>query len=194
MPPAGTTRSGGRPSAERWTRSSPRISSIDGRQRHGCAPPGVVDRGRAHEPDLAFNRARGGAYRCVVAGLLHTSWASRDAAKALQIPTTPSCAGSPASDAAVVYRCGTWSRSSHFRSATNHPTPTRHRHVVDSLGRAGRPVHRADDEVGATLADPVVADAPKVRIGDPLLEMTRTMFDRSGKPKWRFSGQSPHPT
>ncbi len=55
------------------------------------------------------------------------------------------------------------------------------RAVVEALRRAGRAVHRADDVIGATLADPPVADALRVPVGAPLLEMTRTMYDDDGE-------------
>jgi len=54
--------------------------------------------------------------------------------------------------------------------------------VVEGLRRLGMPVHRTEDEIGATLADAVVAAALDVRIGDPLLEVARTMFDAAGTP------------
>jgi DNA-binding GntR family transcriptional regulator len=53
---------------------------------------------------------------------------------------------------------------------------------VEALRRIGRPVHRAEDEVGATLADPATASALGLHIGDPLLEMARIMLDRDGTP------------
>jgi GntR family transcriptional regulator len=54
--------------------------------------------------------------------------------------------------------------------------------LVEALRQAGRAVHRAEDEVGATLADPATADALGLHIGDPLLEIARVMFDRDGTP------------
>jgi GntR family transcriptional regulator len=54
--------------------------------------------------------------------------------------------------------------------------------LVEALRRIGRLVHRAEDEVGATLADPATASALGLQIGDPLLEMARIMFDRDGTP------------
>jgi GntR family transcriptional regulator len=54
--------------------------------------------------------------------------------------------------------------------------------IVEALRRLGRPVLHADDEIGATLADPTVAAALGVRVGDPLLELTRTMFDDADQP------------
>jgi GntR family transcriptional regulator len=54
--------------------------------------------------------------------------------------------------------------------------------LVEALGRVGRAVARAEDEVGATLADPAVAAALDVTIGAPLLEMARVMFDDTGDP------------
>ncbi|TQM11260.1 GntR family transcriptional regulator [Pseudonocardia kunmingensis] len=54
--------------------------------------------------------------------------------------------------------------------------------LVELLRRAGRVVHRAVDEVGATVADAPVAAALRVRVGDPLLQMARVMFDAGGAP------------
>jgi GntR family transcriptional regulator len=54
--------------------------------------------------------------------------------------------------------------------------------LTRALGRIGHTVHRAEDEVGATLADPLVAGALQVRVGDPLLEMARTMYGADGEP------------
>jgi GntR family transcriptional regulator len=54
--------------------------------------------------------------------------------------------------------------------------------LVEALRRTGLGVHRAEDEVGATLADPATASALGLQIGDPLLEIARVMFDRDGTP------------
>ncbi|MBV9659626.1 MAG: GntR family transcriptional regulator [Acidimicrobiales bacterium] len=54
--------------------------------------------------------------------------------------------------------------------------------IVELLEQMGRPVQRAEDEIGATLADPLMADALGRRAGDPLLEMTRVMYDSLGDP------------
>jgi GntR family transcriptional regulator len=51
--------------------------------------------------------------------------------------------------------------------------------IVELLERLGRPVQRAEDEIGATLADALLADALDRRVGDPLLEMARVMYDSS---------------
>lgn len=51
-----------------------------------------------------------------------------------------------------------------------------------ALEGIGRPVVRAEDEVGAALADPVLAAALAVKVGDPLLEVTRTMYDPDRRP------------
>lgn len=54
--------------------------------------------------------------------------------------------------------------------------------LVTILREIGRLPRRFDDEVGAVLADPDLARALDVRIGAPLVEMARTMFDGTGKP------------
>lgn len=54
--------------------------------------------------------------------------------------------------------------------------------LPEALRRSGHGVERAEDEVGATLADPATAAALGVRIGDPLLEMARAMFDLHARP------------
>lgn len=51
-----------------------------------------------------------------------------------------------------------------------------------ALQEIGYPVVRAEDEVGAALADPMLAAALKVKVGDPLLEVTRTMYDPQRRP------------
>ena len=57
-----------------------------------------------------------------------------------------------------------------------------HGTLIQALARIGRTVGRAEDEVSATLADPLAAAALEVRVGDPLLEMARTMYDAGGLP------------
>jgi GntR family transcriptional regulator len=54
--------------------------------------------------------------------------------------------------------------------------------IVELLDRVGRSVHRSEDEIGATLADPILAEALDRRVGDALLDMERIMYDRRGKP------------
>jgi len=54
--------------------------------------------------------------------------------------------------------------------------------LVQALSRYGHTVARAEDEVGATLADPVTAPILGIRVGDPLLEMARTLYDPDGVP------------
>jgi GntR family transcriptional regulator len=54
--------------------------------------------------------------------------------------------------------------------------------IVEMLGRVGRPVYRSEDEIGATLADPILAEALDRRVGDALLDMKRIMYDRLGEP------------
>jgi GntR family transcriptional regulator len=50
------------------------------------------------------------------------------------------------------------------------------------LRDAGYPIERAEDEVGAALADPILAQALQLQVGDPLLEVTRTMYDPDRRP------------
>jgi DNA-binding GntR family transcriptional regulator len=54
--------------------------------------------------------------------------------------------------------------------------------MVSALAAVGFPVERAEDEVGAALADAMLATALDVRVGDPLLEMVRVMRDRERRP------------
>lgn len=54
--------------------------------------------------------------------------------------------------------------------------------LIEALRRIGRIVRHAEDEIGATLADATIASALQLRVGDPLLEMTRTMFDEDRRP------------
>jgi GntR family transcriptional regulator len=58
----------------------------------------------------------------------------------------------------------------------------RRRTIHEVLAGAGSPVDHASDEIGAALATPAVADALGLRVGDPLLEVARTMFDRDDVP------------
>jgi GntR family transcriptional regulator len=48
------------------------------------------------------------------------------------------------------------------------------------LRELGHEPRRFDDELSAVLADPLIAEALEVRIGSPLVEITRLMFDESG--------------
>lgn len=52
--------------------------------------------------------------------------------------------------------------------------------VLALLRELGRAPRRFDDEVGAILADAMLARTLDVRIGAPLVEMSRTMFDERG--------------
>lgn len=54
--------------------------------------------------------------------------------------------------------------------------------MVMALDIVGHRVDRAEDEVGAALADPALATALDVRIGDPLLDMVRTMRNEERRP------------
>jgi GntR family transcriptional regulator len=49
--------------------------------------------------------------------------------------------------------------------------------LLEALAKAGRPVVRADDQIGATLADPLIARELQVNIGSPLIELARVMQD-----------------
>lgn len=57
-----------------------------------------------------------------------------------------------------------------------------HLALVIALDKVGHRVDRAEDEVGATLADPLLAGALDVRVGDPLLEMVRIVHDQERRP------------
>lgn len=50
------------------------------------------------------------------------------------------------------------------------------------LERAGILIGSADQTIGAALADTVVAPLLGVRVGSPLLSITRTVFDQNGRP------------
>ncbi|MBI3452545.1 MAG: GntR family transcriptional regulator [Rhodospirillales bacterium] len=50
------------------------------------------------------------------------------------------------------------------------------------LEQAGVLIGSADQAIGAVLADSVVAPRLNVRVGSPLLSMTRTVFDQNGRP------------
>jgi GntR family transcriptional regulator len=54
--------------------------------------------------------------------------------------------------------------------------------VVGALKDLGHPVRRAEDEIGATLADPGVAAALEISAGEPLIEIYRRMLDADGAP------------
>lgn len=50
------------------------------------------------------------------------------------------------------------------------------------LERAGCLIGSADQTIGAALADTVTAPRLDVRVGSPLLSITRTVFDQNGRP------------
>ncbi|MFF3573293.1 GntR family transcriptional regulator [Nocardia jiangxiensis] len=52
-------------------------------------------------------------------------------------------------------------------------------HVLEQVGHE---VGRAEDVIGAAVADPLMADALKISVGDPVLELARTMFDLRDAP------------
>lgn len=54
--------------------------------------------------------------------------------------------------------------------------------LFDALRRVGHPCSRAEETVGAALADPEVAAEIGVKIGAPLLELSRVMFDVRERP------------
>jgi GntR family transcriptional regulator len=53
--------------------------------------------------------------------------------------------------------------------------------ILRLLERSGVKVERATQRIGATLAGPGVAQALGVTVGSPLIELTRVVFDRSGR-------------
>ncbi|MBV1698101.1 MAG: GntR family transcriptional regulator [Hyphomicrobiales bacterium] len=55
------------------------------------------------------------------------------------------------------------------------------RPLLDLLERAGVKVERARQRIGAALATPDVAKALDVRTGTPVIELTRVVYDRSGR-------------
>jgi len=55
------------------------------------------------------------------------------------------------------------------------------RPLLDLLERAGVKVERARQRISAALATPDVATALDVRTGTPLIELTRVVYDRSGR-------------
>ncbi|MDX2224987.1 MAG: GntR family transcriptional regulator [Rhodospirillaceae bacterium] len=54
--------------------------------------------------------------------------------------------------------------------------------VLAQLHAAGVPIERADQAVGATLADPATADRLGVDVGAPLIRVTRVVFDDTQAP------------
>jgi len=54
--------------------------------------------------------------------------------------------------------------------------------LFDALNRIGHPCQRAEETVGATLADPEVAAEIDLKVGAPLLELSRVMFDPNDRP------------
>jgi len=54
--------------------------------------------------------------------------------------------------------------------------------IADALLRHGVECQRAEDEFGATLADHAIASALKVRVGAPLIEALRILFDKDLRP------------
>lgn len=54
--------------------------------------------------------------------------------------------------------------------------------IFNALRRAGHPCDRAEETIGATLADPEVAALIDVQVGAPLLELSRLMLDVDGRP------------
>jgi GntR family transcriptional regulator len=54
--------------------------------------------------------------------------------------------------------------------------------IFNALRHAGHACLRAEETVGATLADPEVAAEIDVKVGAPLLELSRVMFDAADRP------------
>jgi len=54
--------------------------------------------------------------------------------------------------------------------------------IADALLLYGVECQRAEDEFGATLADHAIASALKVRVGAPLIEATRVLFEKDHRP------------
>ena len=55
------------------------------------------------------------------------------------------------------------------------------RPLLELLERAGLKVERATQQIGAGLATPAVAAALDVKVGSPLIELTRVVFDGKGR-------------
>lgn len=56
------------------------------------------------------------------------------------------------------------------------------RPMLELLGEAGIKLRSGHQVVGAMIADPVVAELLKLRVGEPLLSIRRTHRDESGRP------------
>lgn len=54
--------------------------------------------------------------------------------------------------------------------------------LLELLERAGVLIGSADQSIGAVLADSMVAPRLRVRVGSPLLSVTRTVFDQHARP------------
>jgi GntR family transcriptional regulator len=53
--------------------------------------------------------------------------------------------------------------------------------LIPLLERAGAKLDRASQRISAVLASPDLAQALKVRVGSPLIELVRVVFDREGR-------------
>ena len=54
--------------------------------------------------------------------------------------------------------------------------------LLKLMQQVGQTYHRVKMDVGAVLADPIIAKALRVTIGSPLLEVKRVAYDASGRP------------
>jgi GntR family transcriptional regulator len=57
-----------------------------------------------------------------------------------------------------------------------------HATIFDALSHVGHACRTAEETVGATLADPEVAAEINIKVGAPLLELSRVMLDADGRP------------
>jgi GntR family transcriptional regulator len=57
-----------------------------------------------------------------------------------------------------------------------------HVSIYEVLKRAGSPCHQAEELIGAALADPGIAMLLNIKIGAPLIETTRLIFDAQARP------------
>jgi GntR family transcriptional regulator len=53
--------------------------------------------------------------------------------------------------------------------------------LLGLLERSGAKLDRASQRISAVLASPDLANALKVRVGSPLIELVRVVFDRNGR-------------
>lgn len=78
-----------------------------------------------------------------------------------------------------------WMMVNHFPAAVGEKlrkAPFERTTIFNALKRAGHLFDRAEETIGATLADPETAAVIAVKVGAPLLELSRLMLDAEGTP------------